>query len=350
MPSISTKSKIAGVRSFEHAGAGVHVVFSGSTAPEREAKVQEVIDAQAKSIGGDGPTIVPPYDHPDILLGQGTTGLEMEAQFQGQQAGLAKGCGGVSNASFNDSVADEHERGARAVVNGKEARFDAILTPLGGGGLLSGVATWFSHTHKPSSPASPQSLSKRTLVFGTEPQYQGANDGERGLATGKRVEHVSTLTIADGLRTPVGIIPWGIISDKEKVENVFSVSELEIKMALKLLMERMKVVVEPSSAVPVAVVLFNKQFRELVSQRQKMEAEKAGKGSEVRAWDVGIVISGGNTTVEGLSKLFAEGWLDEKEDDRAGARNGQTGVGSEREREVGKVGLDGKRVAEDVAG
>lgn len=340
MPSISTKSKIAGVRSFERAGAGVKVIFSGSTAPEREAKVAEVIESQAQSnSSNEGPIIVPPYDHPDIILGQGTVGLEMEAQFQNRQSGLAKGCAGASGVTSNDN-------------NNDNPSFDIVLTPLGGGGLLSGVATWFSHTHIPS----PSNTHHKTLTIGTEPSYQGANDAEIGLAQHKRIPHVRTLTIADGLRTPVGLIPWSIISnsDPEKqkvVESVFSVSELEIRMALKILMERVKVVVEPSSAVPVAVVLFNARFREWVEQRRRMEFEaQKAKGVEVedgeeRAWNVGIVLSGGNTTVEGLSELFREGWLEEKEDGE-----GKGVVGEERQRETGQVGLDGKKVAEDVAG
>jgi len=95
---------------------------------------------------------------------------------------------------------------------------------------------------------------------------------------------------------------------------------------LKLMMERVKVVIEPSSAVPVAVVLFNERFRRMVAEKQRKE----GSG---RPWDVGVVISGGNTTVEGLSKLFAEGWN-----------------GFDAERQTGEVGVDGSKVAEDVAG
>ena len=109
-------------------------------------------------------------------------------------------------------------------------------------------------------------------------------------------------------------------------------SELEIKMALKLVLERMKIVIEPSSAVPLAVVLFNTKFRQYVKRRQQEE------GSD-RAWDVGIVISGGNTTVEALSTLFAEGWTQEQEE-----------TSFEDERTTGQVGLDGSKRLQDVAG
>ncbi|KAF2403858.1 putative pyridoxal-phosphate dependent enzyme [Trichodelitschia bisporula] len=238
MPSISTASKVASTRSL-----GAQVYFSGSTAPERLEALSAVQAANP------GAVTVPPYDHPDIILGQGTVVLEFEDQVQGQLDGK----GGL----------------------------DAVIAPLGGGGLLAGIATAMQGTG--------------VRVFGAEPAYQGGNDGQRGLAAGKRVEEVSTLTIADGLRTPVGLLNWTVISDVEKVRGVFSVSEEQIKAALRLVLERMKVVIEPSAAVPLAVVLFDEEFRRLVER-------EAGEGG----WNVGVVFSGGNTTVEAIGKLFAE--------------------------------------------
>ncbi|KAJ9244558.1 hypothetical protein DTO271D3_3932 [Paecilomyces variotii] len=246
MPSISTPSKIAGTQSL-----GARVIFSGSTAPEREAVVATV---QKET----GAILVPPYDFRDIIIGQGTVGIELEAQY----AELVK-----ANPKLS-----AHEAGAH---------LDAVFTPIGGGGLNAGVATWFSD--KPT-----------TRVFGAEPSFEGADDCCRGLAAGKRVEAVSTLTIADGLRTPVGVINWEVISDKNKVAGVYAVTEDQIKAAMRLVLERMKVVVEPSAVVGLAVCLFNEEFRRLVEK----EAGEEG-------WDVGIVFSGGNTTVEAIGKLFA---------------------------------------------
>lgn len=260
MPTISTPSKIAGTRAL-----GAHIVFSGSTSREREAVLADV---QKQNPGA---VVVPPYDHPDIILGQGTAALEFEKQ-----------------------------------VGEMGPSLDAIIAPLGGGGLLGGTATAMAGTG--------------IRVFGAEPRFQGANDGERGLKAGKRVEEVSTLTIADGLRTPVGLINWSVISDKEKVKGIYSVTEEQIKKAMRLVLERMKVVVEPSGCVPLAVALYNEDFRRLV------EREAGEKG-----WDIGIIFSGGNTTVEAIGKLF--------ETPKA-----------EEERAEGKVGLDGKKVAENVAG
>ena len=104
---------------------------------------------------------------------------------------------------------------------------------------------------------------------------------------------VSTLTIADGLRTPVGLLNWEVISNKCKVEGVFAVTEEQIKAAMRLVLERMKVVVEPSAVVGLAVCLFDEEFR------RRVEEESGEKG-----WDVAIVFSGGNTTVEAIAKLF----------------------------------------------
>ncbi|KAJ6014776.1 Tryptophan synthase beta subunit-like PLP-dependent enzymes superfamily [Penicillium herquei] len=234
MPEISTPSKIAGTRSH-----GAEVIFSGSTSVEREAVVAEI---QAKT----NAFLIPPYDDFNIICGQGTTALEMEGQFA--------------------------EKSSKS--------FDAVITPVGGGGLNAGVATYFSD--------------KSTRVFGAEPSFQGADDCRRGLLAQARVEKVSTLTVADGLRTPVGVLNWEVISDKKKVEGVFAVTEEQIKAALRLVLERMKVVVEPSAVVGLAVCLFDEEFRKRVE-------EEGGEDG----WDVGIVFSGGNTTVEAIGKLYS---------------------------------------------
>ena len=246
MPEISAPGKVAATR-----GYGANVVFSGSTSVEREA-------VAARVMAETGATLVPPYDHPDIILGQGTMGLE-----------------------FQDQVAELMTAGPGTGEGAEKSKgLDAIITPCGGGGMLSGVALSCEGTG--------------VRVFGAEPSFQGADDCRRGLAAGRRVESVSTLTVADGLRTPVGAIPWGIIHDRKLVEGVFAVAEAQIAAALRLVLERMKVVVEPSSAVPLAVVLFNEEFRALV------EREAGPEG-----WDVGVVFSGGNVGLDKLGTLFA---------------------------------------------
>lgn len=261
MPTISTPSKIAGTK-----GYGANVIFSGSTSDEREAVVADVIKET-------GAVLVPPYDHPDIILGQGTLALELEEQVK--------------------------ELDARGL--------DAVVAPCGGGGMLSGVATALYGTG--------------IRVFGSEPNFEGADDAKRGVESGKRIEKVKTLTIADGLRTPLGHITWTVVSDRKKVKNMYSVSEDQIKAAMCLLLERAKIFVEPSAAVPLAVALFDEDFRSMVER----------EGGE-QGWNIGIVLSGGNTTVEAIAKLF------------------QPSSEQQAERQESKLGLNGEKIAENVAG
>ncbi|TRX97195.1 hypothetical protein FHL15_001989 [Xylaria flabelliformis] len=269
MPSISAKPKIAATK-----GYGANVVFSGSTSVEREAVVMKVIEKT-------GARLVPPYDHPDIVLGQGTLGLELQEDARDIIAAAA-------GADSKNHEAIPAERGFRAPIttpNLPEKKrtspgLDAILAPCGGGGMLSGVALSCEGTG--------------IRVFGCEPWFEGADDAKRGYESGQRVEAVSTLTVADGLRTPVGKVPWGIIYERRLVAGFYSVSEEEIIAALRLIYERFKMVVEPSAAVPLAVALFNEDFRSLVER----------EGGE-DGWDVGIVLSGGNVSLEALGTLFA---------------------------------------------
>lgn len=244
MPTISTPSKIAGTKS---QGAIVH--FSGSTSQEREAVVAEIVK-------DTGATLVPPYDHPDIMLGQGTMALEVTQQVE-------------------ELIAQNPDLG----IQGKKG-LDAVITPCGGGGMLSGNAIALHNTG--------------ILVFGAEPSFQGGDDARRGVAAGERITTVKTLTIADGLRTPLGEYTWKIISNKEYVSGLYSVTEEQIKDAMKLVLERMKCFVEPSAVVGLATVLYNEDFRKMV------ETEGGEKG-----WNIGIVFSGGNTTIESITKIFA---------------------------------------------
>ncbi|KAM0333070.1 hypothetical protein ACHAQA_001728 [Verticillium albo-atrum] len=239
MPSVSRPNKVAATK-----GYGATVYPSGSTSSEREAVAAEVIAAT-------GARLVPPYDHPDIMLGQGTMGLEFQDQ-------------------------------ARPLLPEGKAKkeLDAIMTPCGGGGMLSGVALSCEGTG--------------IRVFGSEPAFQGADDGRRGYEAGQRVESVKSLTVADGLRTPVGVHPWGVIYERRLVSGMFAVSEDEILQATRLVLERCKLFIEPSAAVPLATALFNEDFRAMVER----EAGEAG-------WDLGLVFSGGNIAVDGLAELFA---------------------------------------------
>jgi len=228
MPSITIPSKVAATK-----GYGANVIFS--TLTDRLAVAEKVV-------AETGARLVPPYDHPDIILGQGTMGLELQEQ-----------------------VKD----------------LDGIITPCSGGGMLSGVALSCENTG--------------IKVFGAEPSFQGADDAKRGMEKGERITYVDSMSIADGLRSYLGVHPWGILYERKLVHGMYSVSEEEIKAAMKLILERMKLFVEPSAAVPLAVVLFNEEFRSMI--------EKEAKGG---VWNLGIVLSGGNTTTAGITKLFSE--------------------------------------------
>lgn len=270
MPSISTPSKIAGTQA---QNATIH--FSGSTSTEREAVVADVIK-------DTGATLIPPYDHPNIILGQGTIALEIQEQVARL---LAQGGSSAS--------------GSR--------KLDAVIAPCGGGGMLSGIAVALHGTG--------------IRVFGAEPSFQGADDARRGVQAGQRIASVKTLTIADGLRTPLGDYTWAVISQPDYVCGLYAVSEQNISDAMKLVLERTKCFVEPSAVVGLATVLYNEDFRAMVQR----EAGDEG-------WNVGVVFSGGNTTIEAITKIFAH--VPE----------------AKAERHEGVVGRDASSQVENVAG
>ncbi len=214
MPEDAPRSKMEATRSH-----GPRIVTYNRLSESRETIAAGIL----KETGG---VLVPPFDHPLIMAGQGTAALEL---------------------------LDE------------TGPLDALITPLGGGGLLSGCATIARATH----PA--------IRVFGAEPE--GANDAFLSLQAGRRVAVPDPNTIADGLRTPcVGELTFPVI--RELVEGVVLVTDAEIREAVKFLLTHLKILVEPSGAVPAAALLFHKL--------------PAGIGT------VGVVLSGGNVDIEEL--------------------------------------------------
>ncbi|KAF1958210.1 tryptophan synthase beta subunit-like PLP-dependent enzyme [Byssothecium circinans] len=266
MPSISTPSKIAGTKA---QNAIVH--FSGSTSQEREAVVADVIKQT-------GATLIPPYDYVDVILGQGTMALETTEQVE-------------------ELI---RENGDLGVHDGGKG-LDAMITPCGGGGMLAGNAVALKETG--------------IKVFSAEPSFEGADDARRGVEAGSRITTVKTLTIGDGLRTPIGELNWNIISDPSYVAGLYAVTEQNIKDAMRLVLERMKCFVEPSAVAGLATILYNEDFR------RRVEKEAGAEG-----WNIGVVFSGGNTTIEAISKIFAP--VEEKQ----------------AKREEGVIGRDGTKV------
>jgi len=176
-----------------------------------------------------GATLVPPFDHPWIIAGQGTTALELL-----------------------EEVPD----------------LDALVAPIGGGGLMAGCSIAAKY------------LRPGIRVIGVEPEK--GNDAFLSLQAGKRIEIAPPDTIADGLRTPVpGTLTFPIL--QRNVEQVILVSDDEIRAAVKFLLTRLKILVEPSGAVGAAAALFGKL--------------PSGLGR------VGIVLSGGNVDFELLAGL-----------------------------------------------
>jgi threonine dehydratase len=143
---------------------------------------------------------------------------------------------------------------------------DAVVTPVGGGGLLSGACIGAKGV-RPS-----------IRVFAGEPQ--GADDAARSKAAGTLIPQTSPQTIADGLLTSLGDLTWPVIRDH--VEAIFTVPEDEIVRAMRLLWERAKLLIEPSSAVALAAVL-SPEFRALPALPR-----------------VGVILSGGNVNLDNL--------------------------------------------------
>lgn len=199
---------------------GGHIVECEPTLAARE-------DTTARVQRDTGATLIPPYNHPDVIAGQGTAALELLDQVHG---------------------------------------LDAVVAPVGGGGLMAGLAI------------AARGLQPSIRLFAAEPL--GADDAARSKAAGTLIPQTGPKTIADGLLTSLGDLTWPLIRDQ--VEQVITVTEEEIVAAMRLAWERAKLLIEPSSAVPLAAVLGDR-FRHL-SGLQK----------------VGIVLSGGNVDLDRL--------------------------------------------------
>lgn len=176
---------------------GVKPVFCEPTAEARATKAAEVETAT-------GASMVHPYDDPRVMAGQGTVGLEILEQ--------------------SDAV-------------------DVVLIPVGGGGLLSGVLT------------AVKSIRPEIQVIACEPAW--ADDAFRSWKSGQIESPTRYDTIADGLRTPLGLNTFPIIRDL--VDDVLLVDESSISRATRILAERVRLVAEPSGAVTLAAVMTYRQ-------------------------------------------------------------------------------------------
>jgi threonine dehydratase/serine racemase len=174
-------------------GYGGKVFPCEPTLAARELEAQRVMQET-------GATLIPPFDHPDVMAGQGTIVLELLEQLPD---------------------------------------FDALIAPIGGGGLMAGLSI------------AARALNPKIRIFAAEPA--GADDAARSVAAGKLVPQTGPKTIADGLLTSLGELTWPIVRDH--VERVLTVPDDAIVWAMRFVWERAKVLIEPSAAVPVAAVL-----------------------------------------------------------------------------------------------
>jgi threonine dehydratase len=172
--------------------------------------------------------------------------------------------GAIEIHPYNDSRIIAGQATAAMEFIAQAGPFDIIMAPVGGGGLLSGTAL------------SAHYLSPGTRVIAAEPA--GADDAFRSFQQRRILPSVDPRTIADGLLTSLGSLTFPVIM--EHVSQIITVSEQSIVEAMKLTWERMKIIIEPSSAVPLAAVLENPDlFREK---------------------KVGVILSGGNISLDKL--------------------------------------------------
>jgi threonine dehydratase len=219
MPADTPASKLDAVR-----GYGAEIITYDRYTGDREAIGAELAASR-------GLTLIPPYEHEHVIAGQGTAALELL-----------------------DEAGD----------------LDALVVPVGGGGLIAGSAT------------AAKGLQPGIRVVGVEPE--AGDDTKRSLAAGERVTIPVPRTIADGQAASIpGEMTFAI--NKRLVDEIVLVSDDEIRAALRFAVDRLKLVMEPSGASGVAALL-------------------AGKLSPVPA-RIGVIVSGGNVGAARLAELLA---------------------------------------------
>ena len=200
------------------AGYGAEIISCASTLEARETTLAKVLECT-------GAYFVHPYNDLAVIAGQGTAALELLAE---------------------------------------QTELNSVLAPVGGGGLLSGTAL------------AAKGLQPDIQVIGAEPLL--ADDAYRSVQAGRIIPPETSNTIADGLRTALGDLTFPIICDQ--VDSIITVTETQIIQAMRLLWERMKLVVEPSGAVPLAAVL--------------------GEPKRFQGQRIGLILSGGNVDLAQL--------------------------------------------------
>ncbi|MFC2969532.1 beta-hydroxyaspartate dehydratase BhcB [Acidimangrovimonas pyrenivorans] len=199
-------------------GYGGRVVECEPSTSSREAVFAEVV-------AETGAEFVHPYNDPRVIAGQGTCSRELASQVEG---------------------------------------LDAVVAPIGGGGMISGSCLTLSH------------VAPGVKVYAAEPKQ--ADDAARSFRAGHIIADDAPETVADGLKVPLKELTWHFV--RNFVTDILTAEEDEIVAAMKTIWKRMKIVMEPSSAVPLATILKNKDIF-------------AGKR-------VGVIITGGNVDLDHL--------------------------------------------------
>jgi threonine dehydratase len=197
---------------------GAEVTICAPTLASRQQTLDEIVEKT-------GATVIPSFDNYNVIAGQATVAKELIEEIEG---------------------------------------LEIIMAPIGGGGLMSGTAL---STHY---------LLPKAQIIGAEPK--AVDDAYRSFKTGVKQANKGTSSIADGLLTNLSDKTFEIIT--KHVHDIITVSEQEIVAAMRLIWERMKIVVEPSSAVPLAAIL---------QQKERFEEKK-----------IGLILTGGNVDVNHL--------------------------------------------------
>ncbi|MEX0845805.1 MAG: pyridoxal-phosphate dependent enzyme [Balneolaceae bacterium] len=213
MPENAPKVKVMAVKDY-----GAEITFYESNLEARETTLKQVV---AKT----GASFIHPYNDARIIAGQGTAALEFLEDYP---------------------------------------KLDIIITPVGGGGLVSGTAI------------AAKAIKPEIKIIGAEPEQ--ADDAYRSFKSGELIKINNPTTIADGLRTSLGELSFSIIMDK--VDDIVLVSERSIVEAMRYVWERMNLIIEASAAVPLAAVFDGK--------------------IDVQGKNVGIILSGGNVDLDNL--------------------------------------------------
>jgi threonine dehydratase len=217
------------VRAVESYGA--RIVFCEPTEAARESACADVI---AKT----GATLIHSFENEDVIAGQGTAAVELL-----------------------EDVSD----------------LDLVMCPIGGGGLLCGTAV------------AAKSMRPNIIVIAAEPE--NADDAAQSFRAGRVIRTEKKFTIADGLRTNVGEPNFAII--RRYVDDIVTVSEEAILATMRTIWETMKIIIEPSAAVPYAAII---ERQPLVAAATKGSAGKI----DIVGKRVGIIFTGGNVDLDAL--------------------------------------------------